>query len=187
MQHIILISKRCKVWKVSDNYFSVAVMITKETKQIKTFSSSARRVLLSMFYPLSIFMVICQRFYYPPCAVQLLNETTRQVELGADLRTITVIQGSKEDLCQWRAPIREDWALNVTANWTWGCPACYELNGKTWARHCLGNFLFFCEQVCVNVCAPRPSILSDMFNRALAALTEGVNVSYFIRNPKEEG
>ncbi len=41
--------------------------------------------------------------------------------------------------------------------------------------------------ICVNVCATWPSILSDMFNRVLAALTEGVNVSYFIRNPKEEG
>ncbi len=44
-----------------------------------------------------------------------------------------------------------------------------------------------CECVCVNVCAAWPSLLSDMFNRALAALTKGVNVSYFIRNPKEEG
>lgn len=37
------------------------------------------------------------------------------------------------------------------------------------------------------MCVPWSSILSDMFNRALAALTGGVNVSYFIRNPKEEG
>lgn len=46
---------------------------------------------------------------------------------------------------------------------------------------------FSCLSVRVSACASQPSILSDMFNRALAALTEGVNVSYFIRNPKEEG
>lgn len=63
-------------------------------------------------------MVIYLRFYRPPCAVQLLNEAKRQVEVGGDLRTITVIQESEEILCQPRAPIREDWALNVTANWT---------------------------------------------------------------------
>lgn len=53
--------------------------------------------------------------------------------------------------------------------------------------HCLVNFFFSYKSVCVIVCVPWSSILSDMFNRVLAAVTEGVNVSYFIRNPKEEG
>ena len=39
----------------------------------------------------------------------------------------------------------------------------------------------------MNLCARWKSALLDMFHGALAALTEGVNVSYFIRNPKEEG
>lgn len=43
------------------------------------------------------------------------------------------------------------------------------------------------SSVSESVCVLWPSIISDMFNRALAALTVGVNVSYFIRNPKEEG
>lgn len=48
-------------------------------------------------------------------------------------------------------------------------------------------WLIFFSCASENVRAPWPSILSDMFNSALAALTGGVNVSYFIRNPKEEG
>lgn len=83
----------------------------KGNRRIKTLSSSATRVLLWMFFPLSIFVVIYHMFYKPRCAVQLLNETKRQVEAGGDLRTITVIQESEETRCQPRAPIRE--ALNV--------------------------------------------------------------------------
>lgn len=56
-----------------------------------------------------------------------------------------------------------------------------------WTEHhergIVGFISFF---VCVCVCEPWSSILSDMFNRVLAVLTEAVNVSYFIRNPKEE-
>lgn len=145
-----------------------------------------------MFFPLLIFTVVYQSFFflffYKPCySVELLNKTKRQVQVEGHLRAITVIQEKWRDSLP-SPQLKSVKALNVTANWTWGGIACYGLNGKTWARHCLVNFLFLVRMsVCVCVCMLWPSILSDKFNRALAALTGGVNVSYFIRNPKEEG
>lgn len=49
-------------------------------------------------------------------------------------------------------------------------------------------FIFFSNvSWLVSASAPWSSILLDKFNEALATLTEDVNVSYFIRNPKDEG
>lgn len=114
----------------SDNCFSLkkgeSSHFPKGNRQIKTSGSSPMRVLLFL---LSIFMVIYHRFYKPSLSIQLLNETKRQVQVGGDFRTITVIQRSQESRCR-AYTLQPEETLNVTANWTRGCFACYDLNGK---------------------------------------------------------
>lgn len=75
MQDVIFyVAKRCKVWKVGENCFTVKEeRAASFTEGIKLGGSSVRRVVLLLF-PLLIFMVIYLKFYRPPCTVQLLNE-----------------------------------------------------------------------------------------------------------------
>lgn len=187
MQHVILISQRCKVWKISDKCVLLygereRVIYSKGNGQIKTLGSSPTRVLLFLS---SIFMVIYHRLYKAPRSIQLLTDTERQGEAGGDFRTIAVIQQCQESRCQAYAPTRGDLKCHGKLDTRALCSL--RLKWKKKAKRCLLNFLFCYTYTHVCVCVPRSSILSDMFNRALAALTGGVNVSYFIRNPKEEG
>lgn len=98
----------------------------------------------------------------------------------------TAVNGKRRSCCHSYAPIRktECWLSQLIG----GFSACYDLDGKNMSWVLSASFPFFSYMwVYACVCTWWPSILSDVFNRALAALTEGVNVSYFIRNPQEEG